>query len=172
MERDRVMKERQKRLMAKRILQRDVLKKMNSKEKQIWTREQKKRLKSKVMQKRSVVAHLRNEKRIMMEKKAIERYNYDPKYRFLHDQISNLFAKLLKADLEYLISGKLTKISLASKWCPSLDSSYDRSTLLCESVARKLFPCDSCPEYRELDESHYVYRVRNRLQKEVFGSTS
>jgi hypothetical protein len=87
MERDRVMKERQKRLMAKRILQRDVLKKMNSKEKQIWTREQKKRLKSKVMQKRSVVAHLRNEKRIMMEKKAIERYNYDPKYRFLQSYL-------------------------------------------------------------------------------------
>jgi hypothetical protein len=167
MERDRVRKERQKRLMAKRILQRDVLKKMNSKEKQIWTREQKKRLKSKVMQKRSVVTHLRNEKRIMMAKKAIERYNYNPKYRFLHNQISNLFAKLLKADLEYLISGQLTKISLASKWCPSLDSSYDRSTLLSESVARKLFPCDSCPEYRELDEFQYAYRVRNRLQEEV-----
>jgi hypothetical protein len=148
-----------------------ILKKMNSKEIQIRTREQEKRLmakrmKSKVMQKRSDT-HLRNEKRIMMAKKAIERYNYDPKYRFLHNQISNLFAELLKADLEYLISGQLTKISLASKWCPSLYSSYDLSTLLCESVARKLFPYDSCPEYRELDESHYAYRVRNRLRKEV-----
>jgi hypothetical protein len=70
-------------------------------------------------------------------------------------------------DMEYLILGKIAKISLASKWCPSLDTSYDRSTLLCESVARKLFPHDFCPEYRELDESHYVYRVRNRLQREV-----
>jgi hypothetical protein len=61
----------------------------------------------------------------------------------------------------------MAKISLASKWCPSLDSSYDRSTLFCESVARRLFPYDSCPEYRELDEAHYAYRIRNRLQKEV-----
>jgi hypothetical protein len=86
--------------------------------------------------------------------------------RFLHDQISSLFAELLKADLEYLISGQITKISLASKWCPSLDSSYDRSTLICESVAKKLFQYDSCLEYRGVDESHYVYRVRDRLRKE------
>jgi hypothetical protein len=180
MERDRVMKDRQRRFTAKRIMQRDLLhilmlKKMNSKEIQIRMREQEKRIKSKVMQKRRVT-HLRNEKRIMMSKnekrimmakKVTESYNYDPKYRFLHDQISNLFAKLLKADLEYLISGQLTNISLASKWCPSLDLSYDRSTLLCESVARKVFPRESCPEYRGLDESHYIYRVRNRLRKEV-----
>ncbi|XP_062149814.1 uncharacterized protein LOC133858372 [Alnus glutinosa] len=180
MERDRVMRDGQRRFTAKRIMQRDLLhilmlKKMNSKEIQIRMREQEKRIKSKVMQKRRVT-HLRNEKRIMtsknekrimMAKKVTESYNYDPKYRFLHDQISSLFAKLLKADLEYLISGQLTKISLASKWCPSLDSSYDRSTLLCESVARKLLPRESCPEYRGLDESHYIYRVRNRLRKEV-----
>ena len=35
------------------------------------------------------------------------------------------------------------------------------------SVARRLFPYDSCPEYKGIDEDHYVYRVRNRLQKEV-----
>ncbi|XP_059447973.1 uncharacterized protein LOC132179286 [Corylus avellana] len=167
------MKERQR---AKMIVQRQLLhiirlKKMNSKEIQIRTRKQQKRLvakimKPKVVQERSVT-HSRNEKRITMAKKAIERCNHDPKYRYLHNQIANLFAKLLKADLEYLISGQMAKISLASKWCPSLDSSYDRSTLFCESVARKLFPYDSCPEYRELDEAHYAYRIRNRLQKEV-----
>ncbi|KAL0003844.1 hypothetical protein SO802_011405 [Lithocarpus litseifolius] len=103
----------------------------------------------------------------MMVKKAIKRYNYDKNYRFLYDRISDLFAKLLKADLEHLNSGQPAKISLASKWCPSLYSSYDYSTLFCESVARRLFPYDSCPEYKGIDEAHYVYRVRNRLQKEV-----
>ena len=138
-----------------------MLKKMNFKEIQVRTREEQKRRKSRVMQ------DLRKQKRIMMATKAIERYNSDPKYRLLHNQISSLFADLLKADLDYLISGQLQKISLASKWCPSLDPSYDLSTLLCESVARKLFPYHSCPEYRELDESHYAYRIRNRLQKQV-----
>ncbi|KAH6808299.1 hypothetical protein C2S51_029407 [Perilla frutescens var. frutescens] len=38
----------------------------------------------------------------------------------------------LRSDMEMLKSGKLNKISLASKWCPSLDSSLDRITLLCE----------------------------------------
>jgi hypothetical protein len=168
MERNRVRKEAQKRLMAMRrdLLHVLTLKKMNSKEIQIRTREQEKRRKSKEMQKRSDT-HLRDEKRIMMAKKAIERFNYDPKYRFLYNKISYLFAELLKADLEYLISGQLSKISSASKWCPSLDSSYDRSTLFCESIARRIFPYDSCPEYRELDECHYADRVRNRLQKEV-----
>ena len=173
MGRDKVRNERQK---AKMIVQRQLLhiirlKKMNSKEMQMRTRKQQKRLAAKIMkpevvQERSVT-HSRNEKRIMMAKKAIERYNHDPKYRYLHNQIANLFAKLLKADLECLISGQMAKISLASKWCPSLYSSYDRSTLFCESVARSLFPYDSCPEYRELGEAHYAYRIRNRLQKEV-----
>ena len=109
----------------------------------------------------------RNDKINRMAKNAIERYKYDPKYRFLYDRISDLFVELLKADLEHLNSGRIEKISLASKWCPSLYSSYDRSTLFCESVARRLFPYDSCPEYKGIDEDHYVYRVRNRLQKEV-----
>ena len=109
----------------------------------------------------------RKEKRNMMAIKAIEWYNYDPKYRFLYDRISDLFAELLKADLEHLNTGQTENISMASKWCPSLYSSYDYSTLICGSVARRLFPYDSCPEYKGINESHYVYRVRNRLQKEV-----
>jgi hypothetical protein len=143
--------------MNRRILQK--------RRRKLQKRRMEKRMSYKVMLKRKVM-HLRNRKRVIMARKAIERYNYDSKYRFLHDQISSLFAELLKADLEYLISGQITKISLASKWCPSLDSSYDRSTLICKSVARKLFQYDSCPEYRGVDESHYVYRVRDRLRKE------
>lgn len=110
MERDRVREEKQEmKLLLKKIIQRELLhmKKMNSKEIQIRTTKQEKRLmakimKSKVMQKRSGT-HWRNEKRIMVAKKAIERYNCDPKYRFLHNQIFNLFAELLKADFEYVL---------------------------------------------------------------------
>ncbi|KAE8023753.1 hypothetical protein FH972_009421 [Carpinus fangiana] len=176
MERKRVRRRRQQRMMVKttksRRKQHNVLmekrlksKVMQKRRRKLQKRRMEKRMSYKVMLKRKVM-HLRNRKRVMMARKAIKRYNYDSKYRFLHDQISSLFAELLKADLEYLISGQITKISLASKWCPSLDSSYDRSTLICESVARRLFQYDSCPEYRGVDESHYVYRVRDRLRKE------
>jgi hypothetical protein len=175
-ERKRVRRRRQQRMVVRttksRRKQHNVLmekrlksKVMQRRRRKLQKRRMEKRMSYKVMLKRKVM-HLRTRKGVMMARKAIERYNYDSKYRFLHDQISSLFAELLKADLQYLISGQITKISLASKWCPSLDSSYDRSTLICESVARRLFQYDSCPEYRGVDESHYVYRVRDRLRKE------
>jgi hypothetical protein len=184
MERNRVRTKRQHRLITKRMASKAVQKRrrkqhnrlhllvkgmkskvMQNRRRELQKRWMRKRMNSKEVQKRKVV-HLRKEKRVMMTKMAIERYNCDTNYRFLHDKISSLFAELVKADLEYLVSGQLTKISLASKWCPSLDSSYDRSTLFCEKVARRLFPYDSCTEYRGIDESHYLYRVRDRLRKE------
>ncbi|KAL0006491.1 hypothetical protein SO802_014052 [Lithocarpus litseifolius] len=116
---------------------------------------------------KQMTMRLRDQKRILMAKKAIEKYNNDEDYSFLYEHISDIFARLLKSDLEFLNTGQIDKISLAAKWCPSLDSSYDRSTLFCESVARKLFPYDSDAEYREIEEAHYVYRVRERLRKQV-----
>ncbi|OVA17402.1 protein of unknown function DUF2828 [Macleaya cordata] len=112
-------------------------------------------------------SNLRWEKTIAKAKKAVERYNRDPDYRFLHDRISDLFAECLISDLQFLNSGKLNKISLASKWCPSLNLSFDQSTLLCESIARRIFPSDSDPEYEKIEEAHYAYRIRCRLRKEV-----
>ncbi|KAJ9186127.1 hypothetical protein P3X46_005662 [Hevea brasiliensis] len=102
-----------------------------------------------------------------MAKKVYERYNRDPDFRFLFERISDFFAKCLKADMEHLKSEKTTKVSLAAKWCPSIDSSFDRSTLLCESIARKVFPRESYPEYEGLEEAHYAYRIRDRLRKEI-----
>jgi hypothetical protein len=64
----------------------------------------------------------------------------------LHDNVSDLFAKFLKADVEFLNSGSFYDISLAAKWCQSLDCSFDKSILLCESTARRVFPVDSHPE--------------------------
>ncbi|KAJ8444439.1 hypothetical protein Cgig2_005961 [Carnegiea gigantea] len=112
-------------------------------------------------------AEIRQEKRADMAKTALERYIRNPDYRFLHDRISDLFSDRLKSDLEALNSGKTKNLSLAAKWCPSLDSSFDRATLLCEAIARKLFPKENYPEYAEIEETHYAYRVRDRLRREV-----
>lgn len=107
------------------------------------------------------------EKTVGKAKKAIQIYSQDSNYRSLHDSISDFFSELLRKDVENLNDGNLYKISLASKWCPSLDSSYDRSTLMCESVARKLFPKDDFMEYQDMEDKHYAYNVRDRLRKEV-----
>ncbi|MED6111408.1 hypothetical protein PIB30_052086, partial [Stylosanthes scabra] len=83
---------------------------------------------------------LREERRLSMAKKLLDRYNGDENFRLLHDSVSDHFADCLKDDLQMLNSGALTKISLAAKWCPSVDSSFDRSTLLCETIAKRIFP--------------------------------
>ncbi|XVF81476.1 hypothetical protein PTKIN_Ptkin15bG0158300 [Pterospermum kingtungense] len=110
---------------------------------------------------------LRKEKKIAMAKKVLERYSRDPDFKFLHERVSDLFAAALKADMVLLKSGELRKIGLAAKWCPSIDSSFDKSTLLCESIAKKMFPVDEYPEYEGIEVAHYAYRVRDRLRKEV-----
>ncbi|KAI8012711.1 Uncharacterized protein L728 [Camellia lanceoleosa] len=69
--------------------------------------------------------------------------------------------------MQYYNANELNKISLASKWCPTLDSSYDKATLMCESIARKVFPREEYVEYQDIEEAHYAYRVRDRLRKEV-----
>ncbi|KQJ93643.1 uncharacterized protein LOC100834011 [Brachypodium distachyon] len=103
--------------------------------------------------------------------RAVELYSRDPAYRALHDRTAELFAGLLAEDMRKLAEGNVKEFSLAAKWCPSLDSSYDRSTLLCEAIARRLFPRGSSPELAEdedeaeLSDEHYAYRARERLRK-------
>ncbi|XP_039129264.1 LOW QUALITY PROTEIN: uncharacterized protein LOC120265427 [Dioscorea cayenensis subsp. rotundata] len=109
----------------------------------------------------------RHEKKTKLAIRAVDRYASDPAYQFLHDRISEFFAKLLVSDLEQLKKEKQKMIGLAAKWCPSLDSCFDRTTLLCESIARRLFPKESNPDYAEIEERHYAYRVRDRLRREV-----
>ncbi|KAK4380382.1 hypothetical protein RND71_002244 [Anisodus tanguticus] len=94
----------------------------------------------------------REKKKIDMAKKAVDRYSRDPDYKFLHDRVSDLFANY---------------ISLAAKWRPSLDSSFDKRTLLCETIARKVFPKELYTEYEGIENAHYAYRVRDRLRKQV-----
>lgn len=110
---------------------------------------------------------LRKEKKIDTAKKAIARYSSDPDFRFFYDRVSDHFAECLKNDMKLYESGEVTKISLAAKWCPSIDSSFDRATLICESIARKVFPKTLYTEYEGIEDAHYAYRVRDRLRKQV-----
>ncbi|XP_016478850.1 uncharacterized protein LOC107800214 [Nicotiana tabacum] len=110
---------------------------------------------------------LRKEKERAKAKKALEKYYSDGNYRLLHDKISDFFAELLRADIEKLNSGKVNEISLSAKWCPTVDSSYDKATLMCESIAKKMFPRENYSEYNGVEEGHYAYRVRYRLRKDV-----
>jgi hypothetical protein len=96
-------------------------------------------------------------------------YYGDDDYRFIYNEISDLFSELLKSDLEFLKSGDLHKISLAAKFCPSLNTFFDYATLMCESISRRLFPQDLDPIYKKISEPHYAYRVRDRLHKEVIA---
>ncbi|CAI0457980.1 unnamed protein product [Linum tenue] len=107
------------------------------------------------------------EREIAKAAKALKKYNSDPNYRLLFDSIADLFADLLKSDMAALKSKDYSKITLAAKWCPSIDSSYDKSLLICEAIARRMFPKESDKEYEAAEESHYAYRVRDRLRKEI-----
>ncbi|KAI4978017.1 hypothetical protein ZWY2020_014571 [Hordeum vulgare] len=71
----------------------------------------------------------RRSKRVDTTATAIQRYQRDPTYRFLHERTADLFASLLREDMRKLANGDVRQLSLAAKWCPSLGSSYDRSTL-------------------------------------------
>ncbi|ESQ43482.1 hypothetical protein EUTSA_v10015490mg [Eutrema salsugineum] len=116
---------------------------------------------------KAIASTNRKQVKISMGKEAFTRYSQDVDYRYLHERVSDLFADHLRRDVEFLNSGETNKISLAAKWCPSLDSSFDKATLLCERIARKIFPRESFPEYEGVEEAHYAYRVRDRLRKQV-----
>ncbi|CAL5059944.1 unnamed protein product [Urochloa decumbens] len=118
----------------------------------------------------AAAAAARRTRRAEAAARAVEMYKTNPTYRFLHDRTAELFACLLAEDMRKLAAGEVRDLSLAAKWCPSLDSSYDRSTLLCEAVARRLFPKGSSPELSaagddDLTDEHYAYRARERLRK-------
>uniref|UniRef100_A0A2N9J8W1 Uncharacterized protein n=1 Tax=Fagus sylvatica TaxID=28930 RepID=A0A2N9J8W1_FAGSY len=103
---------------------------------------------------------------ITCSKRAVKLYKSNLDYRYLYNRVADLFAKLLKSDIEYLKLGEIEKISMASRWCP-FDTLHDKWTLLCEGIARLIFPRDSDPDYKDIEEAHYVYLVRDRLSEEV-----
>ncbi|CAL9022507.1 unnamed protein product [Prunus brigantina] len=107
--------------------------------------------------------------RIARAKSAVDRYQNDLEYRFLHDRVSEVFVEILTSDILSLESGEIEHISTASKFCPSIDSSYDKATLICENIARRMFPRHNFGEYKDVEEAHYAYRVRDRLRKQVLS---
>ncbi|XP_021827343.1 uncharacterized protein LOC110767971 [Prunus avium] len=106
---------------------------------------------------------------IARAKSAVDRYQNDLEYRYLHDRVSEVFVEMLTSDLLSLKCCKIEKISSISKFCPSIDSSYDRETLICENIARRMFPRHNFGEYEDVEEAHYAYRVRDRLRKQVLS---
>ena len=50
--------------------------------------------------------------------------------------------------------GKMNRVGLAAKWCRSLDSSFDKLMLLCEGIARWVWPKEAEIEYRDVEEVH------------------
>ncbi|KAL1832428.1 hypothetical protein ACET3Z_002079 [Daucus carota] len=123
--------------------------------------------KAKVMDDKQRARKLRKEKEAERVKKAVDMYDNDVNYRFLHESVSTLFAEVLKADMELLNLKKAKSISLAGKWCPSVDSSYDKYTLICASIAKKLFPREIYSEYEGVEDDKYELAVRDRLRKQV-----
>ncbi|EMS52662.1 hypothetical protein TRIUR3_14186 [Triticum urartu] len=110
----------------------------------------------------------RRKKRADSAATAVQRYTRDQNYRLLHDMTAEVFADLLAEDLKKLSEGNMD-LSLAGKWCPSVDSCYDRSTLICEAIARRLFPkCSARDLPEDLPDAHYTYRVCERLRKEAY----
>ncbi|GAA0171385.1 hypothetical protein LIER_25429 [Lithospermum erythrorhizon] len=103
---------------------------------------------------------------IAMAKKVVHKFANDPNYRMFHNKIAIFFAENLEDDLQLLAKGQIEKISLASKLCPSLNSFYDKRTLMCEAIARMLFPRE-LEEYQGIQEAHYAYRIRDRLRRDV-----
>ncbi|KAF3958376.1 hypothetical protein CMV_016721 [Castanea mollissima] len=84
---------------------------------------------------------LKKERNMLGFKLAVESYQKDGSYRYLHNRISDLFSEFLRSDMQFLCSG----------------------------IARKVFPRDAYAEYRDIEEAHYAYRVRNRLQTQVLA---
>ncbi|OEL23867.1 hypothetical protein BAE44_0015115 [Dichanthelium oligosanthes] len=109
----------------------------------------------------------RRQEEAQLARKALSRYESNEAFRFLYDHVAEMFAEMLKSDVEHLRAADTAKIGLAAKWCPSLRSSYDRATLLCEAIARRIFPRESNQEYLNISDKHYAYRVRDRLRREV-----
>ncbi|CAK9231195.1 unnamed protein product [Sphagnum troendelagicum] len=102
-----------------------------------------------------------------LAERAVEKYSQDSRFKILHSAVAQIFADQLAKDVLALAEKRQFDLSLAAKWAPSLDQSYDKRTLMCESIARRLFLKSSFPEYADLEDAHYAYRVRDRLRKEV-----
>ncbi|KAF8691909.1 hypothetical protein HU200_040028 [Digitaria exilis] len=72
------------------------------------------------------------------EETQLARYEFDEAFRYLYDHVAEMFAEMLKS-----------------------------ATLLCEAIARRIFPRECSQEYLNISDKHYAYRVRDHLRREV-----
>ncbi|CAI9776903.1 unnamed protein product [Fraxinus pennsylvanica] len=136
------------------------LKKKEEKEEDLAEVEKKKMLRAKVPREERIEVNMKKVKGGNGESKRIEKIE-----SVRHGKKG--LRKVLKSDIEFLNSGDIKSLSLAAKWCPTIDSSYDKATSICKSIAEKIFPRESTAESEGLSEEQYVYKVKNRLRKEV-----
>ncbi|XP_074291023.1 uncharacterized protein LOC141617769 [Silene latifolia] len=141
--------------------------KENEKAKKVEKKEKTEEEKEKDRIRKEKARVLRLKRKNERTKKVLEKYSRDSSFRVLHDSISDHFGDLLRNDVDLLNKGDKYKIGFAAKWCPSIDSTYDEVTLLCESIARRVFPKSDFEEYKGMEEAHYAYQIRDRLRKEV-----
>ena len=114
---------------------------------------------------------LAKEQRRKVRKEAHEnfvmKYTNDPFYRALHLRIARIFAEQIQRDAAILESGKgFGKISLASKWAPSLEGMHDRSTFVASTIAELLFPPEKIG-MQSVDREEYLKHARQRYRKLV-----
>ncbi|KAF9158277.1 hypothetical protein DFQ26_007807 [Actinomortierella ambigua] len=116
---------------------------------------------------------------------ASARFEHDAMYRMVHVEVARLFARQLKRDKQALIDmaakAKAAAVaaassssssspppppvlSLAGKWCPSLNQFHDKHTLISTTIAQILFP-DWLPGE---SEPAYIHRVRQALRTEYY----
>ncbi|CAL2261176.1 unnamed protein product [Prunus armeniaca] len=108
---------------------------------------------------------------------AVERYERDPEYRFLHEFISDIFAECLKSYIEKLKHSddyddekdNWSKITDAATSCLSMGTNFNDPTLLRQSIARKevLLPLDKLDKAYESEN-----RVVEKYLEEVKAGKS
>ncbi|KAG0004107.1 hypothetical protein BGZ65_000927 [Modicella reniformis] len=105
---------------------------------------------------------LRLERENVQLERARAKFKDDGFYRTLHLEIARLFANALASDKVRLAQEK--SISLAAKWCPSLNQFHDNHTLIASTIAQILYP----EKRSEEDHVAYVNRVRQLLRQEYY----
>ncbi|KAG0236241.1 hypothetical protein BGW42_003886 [Actinomortierella wolfii] len=111
-------------------------------------------------------------RRVMRERldHACLQFEHNAFYRTLHIEVARLFARALKRDKAKLLeaaaaaAASTPQLSLAGKWCPSLNQFHDKHTLISTTIAQILFP-DWLPGETE---PAYIHRVRQALRTEYY----
>ncbi|GAQ77987.1 hypothetical protein KFL_000060520 [Klebsormidium nitens] len=107
----------------------------------------------------------RKEREYELAARSVRVYAHNGSYRALHDTVADVFAEQLARDVDSLRAGRPYDVSLAAKWAPSPDKSYDRATLLCEAIARRMFPRGAAEA--GLSEAEDAARARDQLRRSV-----